>query len=186
MKHSIFITLAIALVIAACATTTEPGPVAEAIGVRVRQDTKVPVHIESATKIDSTTIGKEISRRRGIQELKIWQDSSFRQKYLSQGLVVNARRKAESIGKARAIIAGLDSIHQSLAADTARIAYYDYEFSYCTADAKGNKTEPKTGYATVTPNREVVTWSIDKKEIHKASGLAIPGYRKLLESLRDE
>jgi hypothetical protein len=173
------------LVAACCVKTTAPDPVAEEIGRVVRAETRIPVHIESATKLDSTSIATELTRRRGIQELKIYQDSCFRQKYLSQGMIINARRKAGAIEKSRKIITGLDSIRQRLGADTAHIAYYDYEFEFCMADANGDKTAPKKAYATVTPDGHVVTWSQDRRDIHKASGLAIPGYRELLDKLRD-
>lgn len=177
--------VAVTMFLVACSGPVPPDPVAEAIGRVVRSETKIPVHIESATKVDSTTVAKELSRRRGIYELKIYQDSNFRQKYISQGMIVNARRKMASIEKARRIISGLDSIRSRLGADTSRIAYYDYEFEFCTADDKGNKTKPKKAYATVTPERRVLTWSQDRRDIHKASGLAIPGYRELLDKLKE-
>lgn len=180
-----FLILICALAVAACAKPAPEDPVAREIGRVVRSETKVPVHVDNACVTDSTTFETELDRRRRIQELKIYQDSSFREKYLAKGMRTNARRKAEAIGKSRRIIAGLDSIRASMGAAVKDVAYYDYVFDYCTADENGKPMKPKQAYATVMTDGRVLTWSPDRKNIHKRSGLVIPGYAALLEQLRD-
>ena len=184
-KHSV-IFLICALALAACAKPAPEDPVAREIGRVVRNETKVPVHIDNACITDSTTFEVELDRRRSIQELKIYQDSSYREKYLAKGMRTNARRHAESIAKSRKIIAGLDSIRASMGPSVKNIAYYDYVFDYCTADENGKPMKPKQAYATIRTDGTVLTWSPDHKNIHKRSGLVIPGYAALLEGLRGD
>lgn len=176
---------AVILLAAACSKPA-PDPWAEAIGVVVRYETGVPLHVESATRIDSTTFITELNRRRGIYELRIMQNGQRQEKYSRQNMPKNARIMREAIKKDYKIIAGLDSIRRHMGADTLKVAYYDYEFEYCTADEKGHKTKPKKAYATLTPRREVLTWSPKRNYVHKTTGLVIPGYRQLLDDLREE
>jgi len=184
-KHFTFF-LFCALALAACAKPAPEDPVAREIGRIVRNETRVPVHVDNARITDSTTFEVELDRRRRIQELKIYQDSNFREKYLLKGMRTNARRKAESMAKSRKIIAGLDSIRTSMGGTVKNIAYYDYVFDYCTADENGKPMKPKQAYATVKTDGSVLTWSPDHKNIHKCSGLVIPGYAALLEGLREK
>lgn len=177
---------ALAILASACEKAPEPTPAEKAIGNHVRNETKVPIHIESAKKIDSTTYAKELSRRIGIYQLRIMQNSQRAEKYAKQKMPKNTRIMREAIVKDHKIIAGLDSIRNHMGRDTLEIAYYDYEFEYCTADEKGNKTKPKKAYATVTPTNKVITWSLKRRDIHKAAGLSIPGYRKLLDELKTQ
>lgn len=184
-KHFIFFLLC-ALALAACAKPAPENPVAREIGRVVRSETKVPVYVDNARITDSTTYEVELARRRSIQKLKIYQDSSYREKYLAKGMHTNARRHAESMAKSRKIIAGLDSIKASMGGAVKDIAYYDYVFDYCTADENGKPMKPKQAYATVKTDGSVLTWSPDHKNIHKCSGLVIPGYAALLEGLREK
>lgn len=175
-----------AIVCLAACSKPVPDPWAESIGARVRYDTGVPIHVETATRTDSTTYIKELDRRRGIYELRIIQNRDRAAKYTKQNMPKNARIMREAILKDYKIIAGLDSIRQAMGPDTLGIAYYDYEFEYCTADEKGNKTKPKKAYATMRPDRSVLTWAPKHRDLHKTTGLAIPGYRKLLDDLKEE
>lgn len=177
--------LAAALCAASACTPSQSDPWADAIGVAVRADTKLPIHVETAVRTDSTTFTTEFHRRTGIYELRIRQNKGRREKYLDEKMPTNARRMEDAIAKDRMILAGLDSLKQRMGGDTARIAYYDYVFEYCTADDKGRKTVPKKAYATVTPDRRVLTWSPNRRDIHKTTGLVIPGYRKLLDDLKE-
>lgn len=172
------------LILTSCSNAAPADPVSEAIGRVVREETRVPVYVDNTCVIDSTTYAVELYRRQRIQEMRIYQDSTLREKYLSRKMQTNARRKVERMRKSRSILLGVDSLRRAMGADTARIAYYDYVFDYCTADGKGNRTKPKQAYACVTPDGRVLTWSPDKKDIHKRTGLVIPGYADLLESLR--
>ncbi len=134
--------------------------------------------------LDSTTFATEISRRKGIYELRIRQNSWRREKYLRDRMPTNARRMDAFNRKDRKIIAGLDSIARSMGPDTGRTAYYDYAFKYYNKTEKGRKTAPKVGYAVLTPEFKVLAWSTDKRDIHKTTGLVIPGYERLLERLK--
>ena len=183
-KGKLIIMALLAMAAVACQKEPEPTPAEKAIGNHVRNETKVPIHIETAVKTDSTTYAKEINRRIGIYELRIIQNGQRAEKYSKQSMPKNARIMREAIEKDYKIIAGLDSIRNHMGSDTLGIAYYDYEFEYCTADEKGKKTKPKKAYATVTPTNKVITWSLKRTDIHKAAGLSIPGYRKLLDELK--
>lgn len=186
LRKALPLAAAAAAVLASCAGPAPADPVAEAIGRVVRAETRVPVHVDNARVTDSTTFEVELDRRRRIQELKIYQDSAYREKYLAKGMRTNARRKAAAIDKSRRIICGLDSIRASMGAGAGRVAYYDYVFDYCTADGKGGRTKPRQAYATVSPDGRVLTWSPDRRDIHKRTGLVIPGYAELLERLRED
>lgn len=187
MKHFVFISIiAFLMALAAGCSRPAPDPVAEEIGRVVRQETQYPFHVEKATKVDSTTYATELHRRRGIYELRIRQNTARKAKYLDQKMPTNARRMDGFIAKDHLIIAGLDSIRTRMGADTALVAYYDYVFEYCNATPNGKKTEPKKAWATVTPSRKVLTWSANRRDIHKRTGLVIPGYGKLLDDLRVE
>lgn len=162
-----------------------PDPWAEAIGAAVRRETGMPIHVESATKTDSTTYITELQRRRGIYELRIIQNTQREQKYRKLNMPKNARIMRKATLKDHKIIAGLDSIRTHMGKDTLRIAYYDFEFEYRMADQDGNRTKPKKAYATMTPEGRVLTWAQKQRDIHKTTGLVIPGYRKLLDELKE-
>lgn len=65
MKKLLSILVVTALMLAAC-TAIPPDPIAEAIGRDIRQKAKLPVHVISATKVDSTTIDVELTMRKGL------------------------------------------------------------------------------------------------------------------------
>ena len=184
MRHICFLaSIAISILTVSCqAANTDP--VSTAIENVVRQSAEMPSYIEKTMMLDSTTFATEISRRRGIYELRIRQNSWRKEKYLKDKMPTNARRMDAFNKKDRIIIAGLDSIALAMGADTNHVAYYDYAFKYYNKTEKNKKTIPKIGYAVLTPKLEVLSWSTNKKDIHKTTGLVIPGYEKLLESVK--
>ena len=72
-----------------------------------------------------------------------------------------------------------------MADDTLKVAYYDYSFTY--GGKIGNQKVPaKQAFATVTPDGRVLTYSADRRDLHKATGLVLPGYQELLDSFKED
>ena len=181
---SLFILSAVTVALSACGGTPTD-PIADAIGRDIRQKTRQPVHVISATKVDSTTIDVELVMRKGIYETRIRQNELRHKKFVREHKPKNAREMDETIEKDRKILAGLDSIRKVLGKGVSKVAYYHYEFECTSPDEHGHKLPPKTAYALVTPRLEVLAWGPEDKGLQKGTGVSIPGYRKLLENLKE-
>ena len=172
------------LLAAAGCDRAESDPVSSAIGRQVRHDTRIPIHVERAVAVDSTTYATEFDRRRGIYELRIHQNTLREENFLKDRKRKNAKIMHDAIIKDHLIIAGLDSLRRVMGSRVDDIAYYDYAFQYCQKDDRGRKTVPKTAWASVTPDNRVLSWAPEKRLLHKTTGLVIPGYRKMLDGLK--
>ena len=73
---------------------------------------------------------------------------------------------------------------EMMGADTLKTAYYDYSYTY-SGKVGGQRIAPKKAFATVTPEGKVITFAAERKELHKATGLVIPGYKELLDSFKE-
>ena len=71
-----------------------------------------------------------------------------------------------------------------MGADTLKTAYYDYSYFY-SGKVGEQKVPRKQAFATITPDGRVLTYAADRKDIHKATGLVIPGYKELLDSFKE-
>lgn len=184
-KASAIVLLLAAMAASSC-SKSESDPLTAAIGRRVRQDTKIPIQVERAVAVDSTTYATEFDRRRSIYELRIRQNTLREENFTKDHKRKNAKIMHDAIIKDHLIIAGLDSLRDVMGPRVNDIAYYDYAFQYCQKDDQGRKTVPKTAWASVTPDNRVLSWAPEKRLLHKTTGLVIPGYRKLLDSLKEE
>ena len=78
----------------------------------------------------------------------------------------------------------LNVLKELMGPDTLNTAYYDYSYTY--SGKVGNQKLPaRQAFATVTPDGRVLTFAGDRKDIHKATGLVIPGYQELLDSFKE-
>lgn len=185
LAGALFILILMTVLSTSC-SSRKADPVSEAIGRQVRHDTRIPIHVERAVAVDSTTYTTEFDRRRGIYELRIRQNALREENFLKDRKKKNAKIMHDAIIKDHLIIAGLDSLRQVMGSRVDDIAYYDYAFQYCQKDDRGRKTVPKTAWASVTPDNKVLSWAPEKRLLHKTTGLVIPGYRKMLDSLKEK
>lgn len=185
MKKIILI-LGAALTLCACGKKT-PDPVAEAIVAEMTREIDQPcaISIENLQVLDSTTFATEFQRRIGIYELRLDQNTARMEKYIREGMKKNASKMYEELKKDTKIFNELNAMKEMMGDDTLKVAYYDCSFTY--GGKIGNqKVAPKQAFATVTPEGKVLTYGADRKDLHKATGLVIPGYRELLDSFKEE
>lgn len=172
--------------LAAACTPKQPDPVAEAIVEAMTRDIDQPckITVSNLEKLDSTSFAVEFQRRISIYDIRIDQNTARLEKYIREGKKNNATKMFNDLQRDTKIFNELNGMKEMMADDTLKTAYYDYSFTY--GGKVGNQKIPsKKAYATVTPDGRVITYGADLKDIHKASGLAIPGYKELLESFKE-
>ncbi|MCR5710074.1 MAG: hypothetical protein K6G79_06290 [Bacteroidales bacterium] len=173
--------------IAGCGQSGVTDPVGEVIADELMQGTDEPYEFvfKHLQKIDSTTFATEFARRIDVYGIQIDQNIARFEKYVKEGKKKNALKASEELKRGQKILGELEAMRQMMGDDTLRVAYYDYEFSGEARLSKGRKKVFEKGYATVTPEGRVLTLAGDPKDLHKATGLVIPGYQALLESFKE-
>lgn len=131
--------------------------------------------------LDSTTFATEIDRRIDVFNTKISQNLKYLEKYMNEGKRKNAQAKFAEIQKDKRILGELMAIKEQMGEDAEAVAYYDYSFSG-EAKADGKKILFENCFVTVTPDNKVLTMANSCEDIHKGTGVVIPGYRELLDS----
>ena len=178
---------ALLLILAGCGGNKVDDPVGELIADELMEGTTEPYefvfkHLE---RIDSTTYATEFARRIDVYGIQIDQNIARFEKFVKEGKKKNALKASEELKRGQKILGELEAMRQLMGDDTLRVAYYDYEFSGEARLPKGRKKVFEKGYATVTPEGRVLTLAGDPKDLHKATGLVIPGYKELLESFKE-
>ena len=174
-------------VLAFGACTQKPAdPVADAIVAEMMKDIDQPykITVDHLQKLDSTTYATEFQRRIGIYDLRLDQNTARMEKYIREGKPKNATKVFQDLQRDTKIYNELNAMKEMMGDDTLKTAYYDYSFTY-SGKVGDQRIQPKQAYATVTPDGRVLTYAGDRKDIHKASGLAIPGYKELLDSFKE-
>lgn len=186
MKQLLMLALA-ALMVCACGNKFN-GPVADAISAEVMKGVNEPYkfRFQSLTLLDSTTFATEFARRINVYEIQLDQNAARVEKYTKQGMHQNAAKVFQEYKRGQKILGELEAMREQMGDDTLKIAYYDYSFSGVARLSKGRKKVFELGYAAVTPDNRVLSVAGDPKSIHKATGLAIPGYQELLDSFKAE
>ena len=183
-----FIVLAcVVLAMAACTQKKEMDPVSQAIVDEMMKDVDQPydIQITDLKLLDSTTFAVEFERRIGIYDTRLDQNSARMEKYMREGKKKNASLMFEALQKDTKIYNELNAMKEMMGDDTLNIAYYDYSYTY-SGKVGESRIAPKQAFATVTPDYRVLTFAADRKDIHKATGLVIPGYKELLDSFKEE
>ena len=183
-----FIVLAcVVLAMAACTQKKEMDPVSQAIVDEMMKDVDLPydIQITDLKLLDSTTFAVEFERRIGIYDTRLDQNSARMEKYMREGKKKNASLMFEALQKDTKIYNELNAMKEMMGDDTLNIAYYDYSYTY-SGKVGESRIAPKQAFATVTPDYRVLTFAADRKDIHKATGLVIPGYKELLDSFKEE
>ena len=178
----------VALMAAACAPKGPTGPVADAVSAELMKGVgeSYTFDFSELTLIDSTTFATEFARRIDVYEKQLYQNSARLEKYTKEGKRKNAEKVFQEYKRGQKILGELEAMRDMMGEDTLKVAYYDYAFSGVAKLSKGRKKVFDKGYATVTPDYRVLTVAADTKDLHKATGLVIPGYQELLDSFKDE
>lgn len=186
MKRSLL--FAAVLVLLSSCGTKPADPVEEAITSEIINNMSegfTSVKIFKVEKIDSTTFGQELERRRHLFETKKEVDGKYMNKYIAAGKPKNAAAKEESMKKDIIIIQCLDSLAVSLEDILDDVAYYDYKFS-AQAKSESSSMEFRDSYAAITPDFEVIGMTAKEKDLHKGLGKVIPGYLEILKGESEE
>lgn len=175
-----------ALAVCACGQKKAADPVADAIVAEMMKDIDQPfeIQITDLQKIDSTSFATEFEHRIGIYNIRLDQNTARMEKYIREGKSTNATRMFQELQRDTKIFNELNAMKEMMGADTLKTAYYDYAFTYSGKVGK-QRVAPKQAFATVTPEGKVLTYAADRKDLHKATSLAIPGYKELLDSFRE-
>ena len=160
-----------------CAKT--PDPLEGPLGDYILQGREGTFRLYRIEKIDSTTFRTEFEHRQNVFDLKVKQETSLYDSYISQNKPKNAERHSDAILRTYEVMAGLDSLKAAMEGRLDEIAYYDYVFTG-RVDVGNRYTEFPEAYACITPAGEVITVTTDRKDLHKAGGRAIPGYLQML------
>ena len=173
------------LAFAACAPDSDP--LAAAIVAEMTKDIDQPckINVSHLQKIDSTDFATEFQRRISIYDIRLQQNAVRMQKYIREGKTNNASRMYEELKKDTKIFDELNALKEMMGDDTLKVAYYDYSFTY--GGKVGSQRLPvKQAFATITPDGRVLTYAAEQRDLHKATGLVIPGYKELLDSFKNE
>lgn len=172
------------LLLAACSSKNDP--LAQALVEAMTKDIDQPckISVSNVQKLDSTTFATEFKRRISIYDIRIDQNTARLEKYIRQGKSTNATKMFNDLQRDTKIYNELIGMKEMMADDTLKTAYYDYSYTYGGKVGK-QRIPSKKAYATITPDGRVLTYGADLKDIHKASGLAIPGYKELLDSFKE-
>lgn len=182
-----FLILACAVLALASCTPKAADPVADAIVAEMMKDIDQPykLQITDLKLLDSTTFATEFQRRIGIYDIRLDQNTARLEKYMKEGKRKNATLMFEAIQKDTKIYNELIGMKEMMGDDTLKVAYYDYSYSY-SGKVGDTKIPPKQAFATVTPDGRVLTFVSDHADLHKATGLVIPGYKELLDSFKED
>lgn len=183
MKNTAKLLLLLGLLAAGCAKA--PDPVEESLAAYILRGREGSFRLYSLEKIDSTTFRTEFEHRQNVFDLKLQEETRLFENYYFQNKRKNADRHWEAMERTREAIKGLDSLRAALAGRMDEVAYYDYVFSGRaeTADAA---TEFKDTYVCMTPELEIIAMTTERRDLHKAGGRAIPGYRQMLGDTPEE
>lgn len=178
--------LASALLAVCACTQKQADPVADAIVAEMMKDIDQPydIRVFDLSRLDSTSFATEFQRRISIYDIRLDQNMTLFEKYVNEGMTTNATRKYEALKRDTKIYNELNVMKEMMGDDTLKTAYYDYAFTY-KGTVGGQKIAPKKAFATVTPDGRVLTYAADRKDLHKATGLVIPGYKELLDSFKE-
>ena len=173
------------LALSAC--TPKEDPLAAAIVSAMTREIDEPcqIRVTNLQKIDSTDFATEFGRRIGIYDARLKQNAFRMEKYLRDGMRNNATRMFHEIQKDTKIFNELNVLKEMMGDDTLKVAYYDYSYTY-GGKVGSQKLPSKQAFATVTPDGRVLTYAAKLSDLHKATGLVIPGYKELLDSFKDE
>ena len=174
------------LALASCAPN-QPDPLSAAIIEALTRDIDQPctISVNDLQQLDSTTFATEFRRRISIYEIRLDQNTARLEKYIKEGKTTNATKVFGELQRDTKIYNELLGLREMMAEDTLGTAYYDYTFVY--QGKVGDRRIPaKRAYCTITPDGRVLTYGSDRKDIHKATGLAIPGYQALLDSFKEK
>ena len=162
-------------------------PVADAIAAEMMKEVDQPytLQITDLKLLDSTDFATEFSRRIGIYNTRLDQNTARLEKYMKQGMKKNASLMFEALQKDTKIYNELIAMKEMMGDDTLKVAYYDYSYTY-SGKVGDTRIPAKQAFATVTPDGRVLTFAADRSDIHKATGLVIPGYKELLDSFKEE
>ena len=131
-------------------------------------------------KIDSTTVAEEISMREQTFLLKHEQDKKFYEKYKNVHNTAKAAEKLTAMERDIELLRKLVRIKESLGDAVGNIAYYDYCFSAKGRTAEG-PFEADGWFACITPDGKVLSLVQNKRDLHKGTGTAIPGYSEIFD-----
>ncbi|MBR0222895.1 MAG: hypothetical protein IJL93_01320 [Bacteroidales bacterium] len=185
MKKIALFALAV-LAVCACSQKKVADPVADAIVAEMMKDIDqaYEIRITDLQMLDSTSFATEFARRIGIYDVRLDQNTARMEKYIREGKSKNATRMFQELQRDTKIYNELNAMKEMMGADTLNTAYYDYSFTY-SGKVGEQRVAPKQAFATVTPAGKVLTYSAERKDLHKATGLVIPGYKELLDSFKD-
>ncbi len=181
----LFVLICAVLALAAC-SQQKADPVADAIVAEMMKDVEQPysIQITDLKLLDSTTFATEFQRRISIYDTRLDQNAARLEKYMQQGMQKNATLMFESLQKDTKIFNELNAMKEMMGDDTLKVAYYDYSYTYSGKVGK-TRVPAQPAFATVTPDGRVITFVSDKRDLHKATGLVIPGYKELLDSFKE-
>ena len=172
-------------VIAAGCAEKAPDPLQEPLGAYILQGQEGTFRLYRIEKVDSTTFRTEFERRQNVFDLKLQAETRLYNDYVRQNKPKNAARHWDAIQRTREVMNGLDSLKAVLDGRLDEVAYYDYVFSG-RVDLGSRYAEYPEAYASITPAREVITVTTERKDLHKAGGRAIPGYLQMLKDTPEE
>ena len=182
-KFSVLALVAVVAAVCACKEEKVVDPFQEALTAELQKqfiEDFVSVEFQLFEKIDSSTYNDELLRRKKVFEVKAEQDEILYNKYVGEKKPKNASIQHEKVLKDRTVLVKLDSLAESFGSHAEDIAFYDFHFSVL---AKGKSAVMKLddAYACITPSYEVVGLTTDQRDIHKATGKAVPGYLDIIK-----
>ena len=167
MRRITVLAAAALLLLASCAPKEKPAAqiaVEEYVVALMGGDVKVSVG--NFTQIDSSTFADEFARREDLFQLAVTQNEKFKRK--------------DVVEKDKKILEDLAALKESMADNLDAVAFRDYSFSLYASNEE-SKMEYAEAFASVTSDGEVLALTPERKDLHKSTGKAIPGYTEIIK-----
>jgi len=165
----------------------EPDPLNDALVAKVMEinPSLNSFKVYSVALTDTVTLSDELDRRTALFRTKLSVENKLAAKYKSENKPKNMTRHLEAARKAESILAALDAYRAGHGASMDSTLYYVYSFRGFGETIDGAEVSDAPMRATVTPDLKVYNLHPEgKSNIYRGMGVAIPGYKALLESLR--
>lgn len=183
MKRIVIIILAAAAIICSCTSQKSRSGLEKAIEEEITKTLTEPYKfsIIELEKLDSTIFLTEFDRRMNVFEKRIAQNKIFHDDYYQRGLKKNASIKYDEILKDYEIIAILQAVKERMGDSVYMVAYSDYRVK--AEVIINNKAQMlENVYFAITPDNKVLSTSTDRRKLHQATGLVIPGYSEIIKT----
>lgn len=187
MKRTLYLSAAAAIILLAavsCAKKEVPAERQAVIGMIENVSSEIQkIAFTTFEQVDSTTVGKELERRKALFRSKVRIEGRYVKNYEEQNKVNNAAKHRKSLEQAEAILAELEEYGKTLESCLDSILYRTYNFSCTGTHTDGSSFRCDDMFVNILPDGTACNLTSDRN-YHTGMGKTLPGYKAILEKHR--